>query len=329
MWHILDTPLSLIKIHRIILQSSHGLCIDRIIPICLIHSFNSNQNKNFFPKKWYYRQYSSYAILATFDVNRFSINKRLKLRIIYVLFCFGLLQGSNQILNHCLSHQILFSKRKSIHRFCCVSNETVKQKSMTKFLKIKTKKFEKWSNLLFAIWMQLQFPINVMASEKGSHTELYPEISSVSDQVNVNSSIKYPIVFSLASTMYTSIISQSDQLASSISTVSTSSFVSTSISPPANYTLSLLSNTTNSTEEQMDHNYYILPLYQQIIWCLIFGIMVFVATGGNIIVIWIVMTHKRMASLVFLTNSDRFPSIFNVSKILCFSIVDEHLKKFI
>lgn len=49
-------------------------------------------------------------------------------------------------------------------------------------------------------------------------------------------------------------------------------------------------------EEQQDRNIYIMPLFTQIIWSFIFGSMIFVAAGGNIIVIWIVLTNKRMAS---------------------------------
>lgn len=53
---------------------------------------------------------------------------------------------------------------------------------------------------------------------------------------------------------------------------------------------------SNDDEDQMERNIYILPLYQQIIWSIIFGTMVFVAAGGNLIVIWIVLTNKRMVS---------------------------------
>ncbi|XP_055693306.1 uncharacterized protein LOC129795806 [Lutzomyia longipalpis] len=42
-----------------------------------------------------------------------------------------------------------------------------------------------------------------------------------------------------------------------------------------------------------DHN-FTLPLWRQILWSILFGGMVIVATGGNLIVIWIVLAHKRM-----------------------------------
>lgn len=50
--------------------------------------------------------------------------------------------------------------------------------------------------------------------------------------------------------------------------------------------------------QQEERNIYIMPLFIQILWSFIFGAMVFVAAGGNIIVIWIVLTHKRMASVL-------------------------------
>jgi hypothetical protein len=46
--------------------------------------------------------------------------------------------------------------------------------------------------------------------------------------------------------------------------------------------------------EMSPENVYILPLWQQFLWSLVFGTMVLVAAGGNIIVIWIVLAHKRM-----------------------------------
>lgn len=50
----------------------------------------------------------------------------------------------------------------------------------------------------------------------------------------------------------------------------------------------------NSTEFKEPENVFILPWWQQLIWSFVFGTMVIVATGGNLIVIWIVLAHKRM-----------------------------------
>ncbi|UXI14324.1 neuropeptide GPCR A24 [Sarcoptes scabiei] len=74
---------------------------------------------------------------------------------------------------------------------------------------------------------------------------------------------------------------------------------------------------SNDDEDQMERNIYILPLYQQIIWSIIFGTMVFVAAGGNLIVIWIVLTNKRMRTvtnyfLVNLSIADIMVSTLNV-----------------
>ncbi|RWS06473.1 G protein-coupled receptor-like protein, partial [Dinothrombium tinctorium] len=54
-----------------------------------------------------------------------------------------------------------------------------------------------------------------------------------------------------------------------------------------------MNSTGNSNETEVtgfDRNVYILPWWQQLIWSTIFGSMVLVATGGNLIVIWI---HRR------------------------------------
>ncbi|XP_076317953.1 tachykinin-like peptides receptor 99D [Tachypleus tridentatus] len=64
-------------------------------------------------------------------------------------------------------------------------------------------------------------------------------------------------------------------------------------------------------------NVYILPWWQQTLWSLAFGGMVLVATGGNVIVIWIVLTHKRMRTvtnyfLVNLSLADTMVSTLNV-----------------
>jgi len=67
----------------------------------------------------------------------------------------------------------------------------------------------------------------------------------------------------------------------------------------SNLNVSLISDsnittTLEATEVVPDRNIFILPWYQQLLWSLIFGSMIFVAAGGNIIVIWIVLAHKRM-----------------------------------
>lgn len=66
-----------------------------------------------------------------------------------------------------------------------------------------------------------------------------------------------------------------------------------------------------------DENMFILPWYQQLIWSLAFGIMVIVAAGGNLIVIWIVLTNRRMRTvtnyfIVNLSIADTMVSLLNV-----------------
>jgi hypothetical protein len=42
---------------------------------------------------------------------------------------------------------------------------------------------------------------------------------------------------------------------------------------------------------------HVLPPWRQLIWSVLFVLMATVATGGNLIVIWIVMSHKRMRTV--------------------------------
>ncbi|XP_043492831.1 tachykinin-like peptides receptor 86C [Polistes fuscatus] len=59
-----------------------------------------------------------------------------------------------------------------------------------------------------------------------------------------------------------------------------------------------------------------LPWWQKLTWSLIFAIILLVATGGNIIVMWIVLAHRRMRTvtnyfLVNLSLADLMMSLFN------------------
>ncbi|XP_054168321.1 tachykinin-like peptides receptor 99D [Oppia nitens] len=77
------------------------------------------------------------------------------------------------------------------------------------------------------------------------------------------------------------------------------------------------SSSDMSTTEMPPENIFILPIWQQILWTIVFGTMVIVAAGGNIIVIWIVLAHKRMRTvtnyfLVNLSLADTMVSTLNV-----------------
>ncbi len=59
-----------------------------------------------------------------------------------------------------------------------------------------------------------------------------------------------------------------------------------------------------------------MPWYLQLVYIVAFVSMVIVAAGGNLIVIWIVMAHKRMRTvtnyfLVNLAAADALISLFN------------------
>ncbi|KAL7637708.1 UNVERIFIED_CONTAM: hypothetical protein RMT77_011317 [Armadillidium vulgare] len=74
-------------------------------------------------------------------------------------------------------------------------------------------------------------------------------------------------------------------------------------------------SSTNITE--LFVNPFFMPWWQKTLWLLLFGVMVFVATSGNLIVIWIVLTEKRMRTVtnIFLVNlsiADAMVSTLNV-----------------
>lgn len=84
-----------------------------------------------------------------------------------------------------------------------------------------------------------------------------------------------------------------------------------------NFTNSSSSNINDSFSDREGSNIYILPWWQQMAWSLLFGVMVLAATGGNLIVIWIVLTNRKMRTVTnyFLFNlsmADTMVSTLNV-----------------
>ncbi|XP_032687209.1 tachykinin-like peptides receptor 99D [Odontomachus brunneus] len=76
-------------------------------------------------------------------------------------------------------------------------------------------------------------------------------------------------------------------------------------------------NGTNFTDLEL-RNIFVLPWWRQMIWTLLFAFMITVATGGNLIVIWIVLANKRMRTvtnyfLVNLSIADAMVSTLNVT----------------
>lgn len=76
-------------------------------------------------------------------------------------------------------------------------------------------------------------------------------------------------------------------------------------------------NNTNLNDVIEESNTFILPWWQQLTWSLVFGGMVLVACGGNLIVIWLVLAHKRMRTvtnyfIVNLSVADIMVSTLNV-----------------
>uniref|UniRef100_A0A1B6D2R7 G-protein coupled receptors family 1 profile domain-containing protein n=1 Tax=Clastoptera arizonana TaxID=38151 RepID=A0A1B6D2R7_9HEMI len=84
-----------------------------------------------------------------------------------------------------------------------------------------------------------------------------------------------------------------------------------------NWTFSAEYNKSDNVTVE-DRNQFIQPWWKQIIWTFLFSGMVVVSTGGNLIVIWIVLANKRMRTvtnyfLVNLSIADTMVSTLNVT----------------
>ena len=68
--------------------------------------------------------------------------------------------------------------------------------------------------------------------------------------------------------------------------------------------LSLLNITNASSICDQPQKSFLLPWYHEVFWYILFGAMVIVAAGGNIIVIYIVLADRKMRSVtnIFLVN---------------------------
>ncbi|XP_055848490.1 tachykinin-like peptides receptor 99D [Episyrphus balteatus] len=92
--------------------------------------------------------------------------------------------------------------------------------------------------------------------------------------------------------------------------------LTTTIESPFNN--SFYNHTNNTYIADADDISFILPWWRQVLWSILFGGMVIVATGGNLIVVWIVLAHKRMRTvtnyfLVNLSIADAMVSSLNVT----------------
>ena len=76
-------------------------------------------------------------------------------------------------------------------------------------------------------------------------------------------------------------------------------------------------NASANATELPRENQFIMPAWEQALWTLLFAGMVLVAAGGNLIVIWIVLAHRRMRTVTnyFIVNlavADTIVSTLNV-----------------
>ncbi|XP_015913764.2 tachykinin-like peptides receptor 86C [Parasteatoda tepidariorum] len=71
-----------------------------------------------------------------------------------------------------------------------------------------------------------------------------------------------------------------------------------------NYSEIYLRCFNNTIPSSIFNQPYILPWYQQFLWTMVFAIMIIVAIVGNVIVMWIIMAHRRMRTVTnfFLLN---------------------------
>lgn len=75
-------------------------------------------------------------------------------------------------------------------------------------------------------------------------------------------------------------------------------------------------NTSPATSQACDTTQYALSWHLQLLYVVAFVFIVVVAAGGNAIVVWVVVAHKRMRTVInyFLVNlalADAFISVFN------------------
>ena len=83
--------------------------------------------------------------------------------------------------------------------------------------------------------------------------------------------------------------------------------------------MNIVQNLTDKTEKLNNQTFledYRMPLWSQLVFLTAFAILITVALGGNLIVIWIVMAHKRMRTVTnyFLVNlavADTLISLLN------------------
>lgn len=149
---------------------------------------------------------------------------------------------------------------------------------------------------------------STMASSHNSSFTIESNVTSLTNQTSVNMLIKSGI-HDLS--MISALPLGSGPFTSTTTTTTASPTTATmTLFPNMNDTFTSTSsyltfnNNTEMFDDTPDHNMYIMPFIYQVIWSFIFGSMVFVAAGGNIVVIWIVMAHKRMRTVTnyFLVN---------------------------
>lgn len=65
----------------------------------------------------------------------------------------------------------------------------------------------------------------------------------------------------------------------------------------ANNSTNWLTNISQLDDGMQPGNHFLLPWWRTLLWTTLFAVMVVVSTGGNLIVIWIVMADRRMRTV--------------------------------
>ncbi|XP_063703938.1 tachykinin-like peptides receptor 99D [Culicoides brevitarsis] len=101
-------------------------------------------------------------------------------------------------------------------------------------------------------------------------------------------------------------------------------YVNDGIVTTNNYSMDYYNTTTEQIDvttqnsSELNNISFVLPIWRQILWSILFTGMVVVATVGNLVVIWIVLAHKRMRTvtnyfIVNLSIADAMVSTLNVT----------------
>ncbi|NP_001298153.1 tachykinin-like peptides receptor 99D [Stomoxys calcitrans] len=166
--------------------------------------------------------------------------------------------------------------------------------------------------------------INLTQQQQLTDTLLSSDPLALGTTLSSTASSLYPLVNVASNFMYdwcnqSSLSSSPSSAAASFPASSSSDSIGPSGASSYNCSLLGSSNAFNaSSNDTFIDISFILPWWRQVLWSILYGVMVIVATGGNLIVVWIVITTKRMRTvtnyfIVNLSIADAMVSSLNVT----------------